>query len=111
MPAELLAIARTVVAGDITATAALREGRVRMQDEGSQLVAEIAAFAGAESGSTANILDACAAPGGKTLILLERNPQAHIVACEASEARLAQLEKRIAGFSDRVECRLEMQRN
>src|SRR5206468_9723988 len=31
-PAELLGIARTVVAGDITATAAFREGRVRMQD-------------------------------------------------------------------------------
>ncbi len=104
--AELLAVARTVVAGDVTATAAFREGRVRIQDEGSQLVAEIAAFAGAERGRPANILDACAAPGGKTLILIERNPQAHAVACEASEPRLAQLEKRLVGFSDRVECRM-----
>jgi 16S rRNA (cytosine967-C5)-methyltransferase len=105
-PAEMIAAARTVVAGDITATAAFHDGRVRIQDEGSQLVAEIAAFASADRGSPANILDACAAPGGKTLILIERNPQAHIVACEASEPRLAQLQKRLAKFSGRVECRL-----
>jgi 16S rRNA (cytosine967-C5)-methyltransferase len=101
----LLTVARAVVAGDVAATDAFREGRIRIQDEGSQLVAEIAAFAGAEHKSPVNILDACAAPGGKTLILLERNPQAHIVACEASEQRLAQLEKRLANISN-VECRL-----
>ena len=105
-PAALLATARAVVAGDVTATPAFLQGRVRIQDEGSQLVAEIAAFAGSELGRPTNILDACAAPGGKTLILIERNPQAHVVACEASEPRLAQLQKRLANFSDRVECRL-----
>ena len=74
------------------ATAALREGRVRIQDEGSQLVAEIA-------GQGSAILDCCAAPGGKTLILAERNPEARIVACEASAPRLESLRERLAGLA------------
>ena len=67
-PGELLIAARRVVAGDVTKTAAFREGRVRIQDEGSQLIAELAA-------AGQKILDCCAAPGGKTLILGERNPK------------------------------------
>ncbi len=106
-PAQLLTAARTLVAGDVAATAAFKEGRVRIQDEGSQLIAEIAAFAATESlCNSKKILDACAAPGGKTLILLERIPQAQVVACEVNEQRLAMLKQRLAGFSSRVECRL-----
>jgi 16S rRNA (cytosine967-C5)-methyltransferase len=100
-PGSLLTAARTVLHGDITATRAFIEGRIRMQDEGSQLVAELAAV-----GPNENILDTCAAPGGKTLILAERNPQAHIVACEQSEPRLDALRQRLAAYSERIECRL-----
>ncbi len=96
---ELLDLARVVQAGDVTATAAFRAGRVRMQDEGSQLVAEIA-------GRGETILDCCAAPGGKTLILAERNPAARIVACESHLQRLELLRTRLAGVGDRVECLL-----
>lgn len=95
---QLLSAARTVLTGDVTATAAWREGRVRVQDEGSQLIAEIA-------GQGSAILDACAAPGGKTLILAERNQQARIVACEASAPRAAALRERLAPLGERVECR------
>jgi 16S rRNA (cytosine967-C5)-methyltransferase len=95
----LLTAARTVVSSDVTATPAFLEGRVRLQDEGSQLVAEIA-------GQGSSILDCCAAPGGKTLILAERNPRSRIVACESSAPRLEHLRKRLAGFVDRIECRL-----
>ena len=103
-PGQLLTAARTVISGDIAATAAFQEGRVRMQDEGSQLVAELAAV---NLGQKArNILDACAAPGGKTLILAERNPQARILACESSPQRLEQMRHRLAQHADRVECRL-----
>lgn len=104
-PGSLLTAARSVFSGDITATRAFREGRIRMQDEGSQLVAEIAGIARLNRvESQAKILDCCAAPGGKTLILAERNPTAHIVACEVSPQRLAQLRERLAGHD--VDCRL-----
>ncbi len=131
---ELLTAARVIVAGDVTATAAFREGRVRIQDEGSQLVGEIAAAAagmveaatgesldlshpsskvrskdGARdivAGARIRVLDACAAPGGKTLILAERLPQARIVACDASAARLEQMRERLSCYGERIELRV-----
>jgi 16S rRNA (cytosine967-C5)-methyltransferase len=72
---------------------------VRVQDEGSQLVAEIA-------GKGTAILDCCAAPGGKTMILAQRNQDARIVACDASAERLAAMNQRLAHLGDRVSCRL-----
>ena len=111
-PGAILTAARMVVSGDVTATAAYREGRVRMQDEGSQLIAELAACATEDSSrkiesiQIETILDACAAPGGKTLILAERSPAARILACESSPQRLAELSKRLATRAGRVECRL-----
>ena len=105
-PGELLRTARTVIIGDLTATAAFREGRVRLQDEGSQLVAEIAAGAcGGVDPKAMKIIDTCAAPGGKTLILAERHREARIVACESSAHRFDQLQTRLADYGDRIECR------
>lgn len=98
-PGTLLSLARRVSAGDVTATKAFQNGRVRLQDEGSQLVAEVA-------GCGSAILDACAAPGGKTLILAERNPDAGLVACEASEQRMERLKERLAHLGGRVQFRL-----
>ena len=104
---ELLTAARTVVSGDVTATPAFREGRVRVQDEGSQLIGELAAFSSEDSiRNQKEILDACAAPGGKTLILAERIPLVQIVACESNPRRHAELRKRLARYADCVECRL-----
>ncbi len=101
-PGDLLNAARTAASGDLTATEAFRAGRVRAQDEGSQLIGELAAFIGEKA---TRILDTCSAPGGKTLILAERNPQARIVACESNLRRFAQLSKRLAAFAGQVECR------
>lgn len=80
-PGEFLTAARRVVSGDATRSEAFRRGWVRIQDEGSQLVAELA-------GHGSRILDTCAAPGGKTAVLAERNPGAAITAMDASRRRL-----------------------
>jgi 16S rRNA (cytosine967-C5)-methyltransferase len=72
-----VARARRVVGGEVPGTRAL----VRIQDEGSQLIAELA-------GHGNDILDCCAAPGGKTAVLAERNPTAAITACDISPGRL-----------------------
>jgi 16S rRNA (cytosine967-C5)-methyltransferase len=85
-PGNFLVNVRSVVSGDIYSTNALRKGLVRIQDEGSQLVAELA-------GHGQRILDACAAPGGKTTILAERNPDASIVASDVSKKRLNEMER------------------
>jgi 16S rRNA (cytosine967-C5)-methyltransferase len=75
MPGTLLTSARRIAVGDVTHTAAFREGRIAIQDEASQLVAMLASVG-------ARLLDCCAAPGGKTSILADRNPQALVVAAE-----------------------------
>ncbi len=104
---KLLRAARVIESGDIMGTAAFGEGKVRFQDEGSQLVGEMAAALASRLGTeAARILDCCAAPGGKTLILAERNGAAHIVACEASQPRLKQLRHRLGPLGERVECKL-----
>jgi 16S rRNA (cytosine967-C5)-methyltransferase len=58
---------------------------LRMQDEASQLVAEIAAAAAPQAD---RVLDTCAAPGGKAAILAERLPNAAITAVDVSRKRL-----------------------
>lgn len=78
-PGAFLAQARRVVRNGAAPPQA------RMQDEASQLVAEIAAAAA--PGST-RVLDTCAAPGGKTAILAERLPNAAITAVDVSRRRL-----------------------
>ncbi len=89
-PGRLLSAARRVLAGDVTATRAYREGRISIQDEASQLVALLAGRG--EKIVARTILDCCAAPGSKTSLLARRNPRAKVFAAELHphRARLLQ---------------------
>lgn len=58
-----------------------RDGLLYLQDLGSQLVARLAAASG-------QVLDACAAPGGKSLLLADAEPNAHVTALELAPRRL-----------------------
>ena len=95
-PGEFLTSARRVLSGDISGSAALASGWVRIQDEASQLVGELAAsLQSAES--SPRVLDTCAAPGGKMAILLERLGAAEIFAMDLSETRLRMMRRRVPG--------------
>ena len=92
-PGALLTQARIVLSGDASSTRAVKEGRAQFQDEGSQLVAELL---GVGQNCGQRILDSCAAPGGKTAILLSNNAQASVVACDISAMRLKAMRQRLA---------------
>lgn len=64
-------------------------------DDGSRLVAELAAAAAPQA---KRVWDTCAAPGGKTLILAHQLPQAEILATDISSRRLAAMRTRLAGY-------------
>lgn len=100
-PASYLTRARKVIRGDVTATVAYRKGLVRIQDQGSQLVAELA-------GDGTLILDCCAAPGGKTTILAENNPSSSIVACDVSMRRLEQMKGLLRALPKKTQVRFQV---
>ncbi len=87
-PGRFSPSALIVESGNVQASAAFREGRVVIQDEASQLVAELLA---PEPGQA--ILDLCAAPGIKAAQLAAALRQGALVACDVSAARLRTLER------------------
>lgn len=78
----------TVESGQVQNTRAYREGRAVIQDEASQLVAELVA---PEPGQ--RVLDLCAAPGMKAGQLAQMLGAGTLVACDRSRARLRTLAK------------------
>lgn len=89
-PGALLSSARRVRRGDISHTNALRSGACVIQDEASQLIAALV-------GQGTQVLDCCAAPGGKTLAIADRNRNATLTAVELHPHR-ARLLKRLMTF-------------
>jgi 16S rRNA (cytosine967-C5)-methyltransferase len=81
----------------------VENGDLPLIDDGSRLVAEIAAAAAPEARS---VWDCCAAPGGKTLVLAKRLRAAEVLATDVSPKRLAQMQARLRRYvyAERVEC-------
>ena len=67
----------------VTALPGFAQGALSVQDISAQCVATALAPA-----SGARVLDACAAPGGKSAHLLERDPALHLTALDVDAARL-----------------------
>jgi 16S rRNA (cytosine967-C5)-methyltransferase len=68
-------------------------------DDGSRLVAELAAAALPHSAVAPRVWDCCAAPGGKTLMLAMRLPTADILATDVSSKRLANTAARLRRYT------------
>lgn len=85
-PGALMASARRILRGDMTRTAVFRQGLCSIQDEASQLVAALV-------GTGERILDCCAAPGGKTRAIADRNRDSRIIAVDLHEHRARLLRK------------------
>jgi 16S rRNA (cytosine967-C5)-methyltransferase len=70
----------------------VREGGTRLMDDGSRLVAELAAVSQPAAG---RIWDACAAPGGKAAVLAERHPGAELLASDIGGRRTEAMRRRL----------------
>ncbi|MBF0269554.1 MAG: RsmB/NOP family class I SAM-dependent RNA methyltransferase [Alphaproteobacteria bacterium] len=76
---------------NLMASKAFKDGLVEVQDEGSQLAAQLV---GAEPGMS--VCDFCAGAGGKTLALASTmNNKGRLVACDVSEGRLSRSADRL----------------
>ncbi|HKT68591.1 MAG TPA: transcription antitermination factor NusB, partial [Terriglobales bacterium] len=92
-----LARARRVLLGEITHTPAFRKGWVAIQDEASQLAAALV-------GCGERLLDCCAAPGGKTAILADCNPDSQIIAADLHPQRARLLRRLVRAENVQVIC-------
>jgi len=93
----------------VAATAAYREGRLEIQDIGSQLVLASASIPPGE-----RWLDACAGAGGKTLQLAALlGPHGHVDAADPRPEALTELRHRAerAGLTDRISAAPNVPRN
>ncbi len=81
------------------------EENLPRMDDGSRLVAELAAESALSAG---RVWDACAAPGGKSLILAKRLPEANALATDVSARRLAAMSARFEKYPYAAKVRTEV---
>ena len=90
MSGLLLRDARVLEGGNPAASEALRRGWLVIQDEASQAVAHLV---GVQQGN--RVLDLCAAPGGKTLLLARAaGPNGRVIAGDLHEHRVRSMKER-----------------
>jgi 16S rRNA (cytosine967-C5)-methyltransferase len=99
-PSRLVIDSWRVKGGSEVLQSLAHRGEIYLQDEASQLVANLL-----EAKSGERILDVCAAPGSKALHLAALNPETTIVAGDLHEHRLKTL-RRLAGLQDAAEVQL-----
>lgn len=75
---------------DVARLPGFAEGWVSVQDPAAQLAAELLAVQPGQ-----RVLDACAAPGGKTCHILERTPDCDLLALDNDAARLRRVEENL----------------
>jgi 16S rRNA (cytosine967-C5)-methyltransferase len=87
---RLIREAWSLQGGSPSASRAVKQGWVAIQDEASQAVAHLM---GVETGDT--VLDLCAAPGGKTVLCARAaGPEGHVLACDIHKHRLRAMQER-----------------
>ena len=75
--------------GNITVLDSFMNGLITVQDAGSYILCK-----NVPEGK--NILDACSAPGGKSIFLSELYPESKITSCDISEEKISKIEENIA---------------
>lgn len=83
----------------VTVLPGFAQGELSVQDGAAQLAAHLLAPVAGE-----RILDACAAPGGKTAHLLSRAPAASVLAVDRDRGRLARVQENLT----RLRCSAEL---
>ncbi|MDY4510663.1 16S rRNA (cytosine(967)-C(5))-methyltransferase RsmB [Streptococcus hyovaginalis] len=99
---QLSPVGLTKASGHFASSSLFKDGAITIQDETSQLVAPTLAIQGNE-----RILDACAAPGGKTVHMASYLTSGKITALDLHEHKLALIQQNAErlGVADRIEVR------